>query len=162
MKKPPMSVVLAVLVNDNKVLLIKREKSYYKGLWSLPGGKIEKEEHISNAAIREIEEETGITSEFISHLGCVSEHLIVDGKIDQHFLLHVCHLMPKTTKILETPKTYEGKVEWFDLGKLEEMKPAIIPSDYLMIKKMLFEKEKNYYNCVIERCDNKHLLRMFE
>ena len=136
MKEVPLAVVLATLVHDNKILLIQREKGYYIGLWSLPGGKIEKNEHISEAAVREIEEESGIKSTFIEHLGSVSEHLVENNEIDQHFLLHICHLHPHTTIINNNPETFEGKYEWFDIEKLEEMKDKIIPSDYLMIKKL--------------------------
>ena len=84
-----MSVVVAALVINNKILLIKRVRGSYVGLWALPGGKIEKNEHLSQAATREILEESGIHSEFKEHLGFVSEHLVEDGEITQHFLLHL-------------------------------------------------------------------------
>jgi 8-oxo-dGTP diphosphatase len=161
-EKLPLGVVLATLVHDNKILLIRREKGYYIGLWSLLGGKIESNEHISEAAVREVREESGIHCEFIEHLGSVSEHLIENKEVEQHFLLHVCKLKPKTANMLVMPETYEGKLEWFELEKLDESKHLIIPSDYLMIKKMLLNKEKNYYNCIIERIGKDHILRKFE
>lgn len=47
---------------DKKQLLFcKRVKDPYKGKYNLVGGKIEKGETSSNAAYRELEEETGIT-----------------------------------------------------------------------------------------------------
>lgn len=44
-----------VLNNNNELLLI-----YRRGKWDLPKGKIEENESIKNAAVREVEEETGV------------------------------------------------------------------------------------------------------
>ncbi|WP_193336695.1 NUDIX hydrolase [Devosia beringensis] len=49
------------LVRDGKVLLIKRAYDPYKGLWTLPGGRLEPGESIEQCAIREIAEEIGVT-----------------------------------------------------------------------------------------------------
>lgn len=43
-----------------KILLIKREKDPSKGLWTFPGGRIEKDERIKDAIMRESKEETGL------------------------------------------------------------------------------------------------------
>ena len=45
---------------DRSVLLVKRARPPFAGLWSLPGGKTEGEEGPREAARRELEEETGI------------------------------------------------------------------------------------------------------
>ena len=84
----------------------------------MPGGKIEKNEHLSRAAIREIQEEAGINTKFKSHLGFVSEHLIENNQIQKHFLLHVCELIQKTTEI---KNNQEGNLKWFNLDELEKM-----------------------------------------
>lgn len=159
MKELPLSIVIAALIKDNKLLLIKRVKGDYIGLLGLPGGKIEKGEHPSEAAVREINEESGIESDFKEHLGFVSEHLIEGGEVAQHFLLHICELLPKTSDILNDQ---EGKLEWFDLDKLLDMKDKIIPSDFLMIEKLIKNREKGYFNCVIEKIGDEHHLRKFE
>ena len=65
----PLPVAIAALIHDNKILLIKRIKGNYVGYWSLPGGKIEKQEHVSEAAVREIAEELGEESEVMRFLG---------------------------------------------------------------------------------------------
>jgi len=49
------------LVRDGKVLLIKRAHDPYKGLWTLPGGRLEPGETIEQCAIREVAEEIGVT-----------------------------------------------------------------------------------------------------
>lgn len=155
----PLPIVISALIKDNKILLIKRIRGYFVGLWALPGGKIEKNEHIQDAAIREILEESGIKTEFKNYLGIVSEHLVEEGIITQHFLLNLCELIPKTTDI----KTdVEGGLKWFDLSNLEKIKEKVIPSDFLMIEKIIKNKENNYYNSVIEKSGNKYILRKFE
>ena len=159
MQENPLSVVISALIKNNQILLIKRIRGDYIGLWGLPGGKIEKEEHLSEAAKREILEESGIESSFKNYLGFVSEHLIENGKILQHFLLHICELEPKTTEILNNS---EGKLDWFHLNHLSSFKEKIIPSDFLIIEKIVKNKEKKYYNCIIEKKGNIYLLKKFE
>ena len=51
----------ALVVKDNRVLMIKRGKSPSKGMWSIPGGRVELGETLQEAAEREVLEETGIT-----------------------------------------------------------------------------------------------------
>lgn len=46
-----------------KVLVVRRAKDPYRGFWSLPGGGIEAEESVLGAALREVEEETGLRVE---------------------------------------------------------------------------------------------------
>lgn len=48
---------------DRKVLLVKRGRAPFAGLWSLPGGRIEGDETPRQAACRELKEETGIEAE---------------------------------------------------------------------------------------------------
>lgn len=154
-----MSVAISALIHQNKILLIKRVRGDYVGLWGLPGGKIEKDEHLSEAAKREIFEESGIEAEFKNHLGFVSEHLIESGDIIEHFLLHICELHPKATDItIDT----EGKLDWFNLDEIESIKDQVIPSDFLMIEKIIKNKDKNYYNCIIEKSGENYILKKFE
>ena len=53
---------IAVL-NQNKVLLVRRGRAPFAGSWSLPGGKIEGAESPRDAARRELKEETGIEAD---------------------------------------------------------------------------------------------------
>ncbi|WP_414837811.1 NUDIX hydrolase [Candidatus Nanosalina sp. VS9-1] len=56
--------VAAVIVReDEKILFIKRGIEPGKGEWSLPAGFLELEESPSEAAVRELEEETGLKVE---------------------------------------------------------------------------------------------------
>ncbi len=155
----PLAVAIAALLQDGKILFIKRVKGSYIGFWGLPGGKIEKNEHVSDAAVREIFEETGIKSTFVSHLGFVSEHLKEENIVHQHFLLHLCELSPQTTTLIPGK---EGALQWFSLAELPAMKDKIIPSDYLMVERMVLRREKTYYNCVVEKRGEEHVIQRFD
>ena len=52
----------------DKVLMCKRSKNPYKGLYNLVGGKIEPNENSLASAYRELLEETGITNITLVHL----------------------------------------------------------------------------------------------
>lgn len=60
------NVILVCDKEDKKILMCKREKEPYKGKFNLVGGKVEENEEEFHAAYRELEEETGITSNDIT------------------------------------------------------------------------------------------------
>ena len=56
-------VLLTCAEHQLKVLLIRRGKPPYEGSWALPGGFVEPDEDLPEAAARELLEETGISME---------------------------------------------------------------------------------------------------
>ncbi len=54
-------VILVTRSSSPRILLIKRGKAPYKDHWALPGGFVDMDEDLPVAALRELEEETGIT-----------------------------------------------------------------------------------------------------
>jgi 8-oxo-dGTP diphosphatase len=60
MTERPELCVGAIAVSDDHILLIRRGRSPGKGLWSVPGGRVESGEAMAEAAVRELREETGI------------------------------------------------------------------------------------------------------
>lgn len=61
--KKQMLVSLGLVVNEDKILLTQRKGVPH--IWELPGGKVEFNEEPSNAAIREVKEETGYEVEVL-------------------------------------------------------------------------------------------------
>ena len=57
----PLPVAASVVLNDRReVLLVKRRREPHQGMWCLPMGFAELSETIAAAALRELEEETGV------------------------------------------------------------------------------------------------------
>jgi 8-oxo-dGTP diphosphatase len=59
----PAVTVDVILITSNpvhKILLIQRKNSPYKNTWAFPGGFLDMHEDLHTAALRELEEETGV------------------------------------------------------------------------------------------------------
>ena len=71
--------------------LIARTDRHGRLLWSLPKGHIEAGETAEQAAVREVEEETGIAGEILAELGTIDFWFVADGrrihKTVRHYLL---------------------------------------------------------------------------
>jgi 8-oxo-dGTP diphosphatase len=61
----PLPVVSAILEDSRSILLVKRDRPPSRGLWCLPTGFAEAGESIEQAALRELEEETGIKGKIV-------------------------------------------------------------------------------------------------
>ncbi len=61
-------VVFGLDDEDLKVLLIQRDLAPFKGRWALPGGFVQEDEGLADAARRELREETGLTQVFLEQL----------------------------------------------------------------------------------------------
>lgn len=62
----PLPVASSIVVNEEReVLLVKRLRDPYRDMWCLPIGFAEADEEVKDAALRELEEETGIQGEIV-------------------------------------------------------------------------------------------------
>jgi len=55
--------VSAIVVRDERVLLVRYAYGSRKGMWTLPGGYANHDETLDQAALRELQEEAGLTGE---------------------------------------------------------------------------------------------------
>ncbi len=85
-------------------------------LWSLPKGHIEEGETPEQAAIREVAEETGITSSIIKSLGVIDFWFMAGGKRIHKTVHHF--LFTEVSGVL-TPQVSEvDEVSWFPLSEI--------------------------------------------
>jgi len=84
----PITGVGAVIIENDRVLLIERGHEPLKGEWSLPGGALELGETIAEGVIREVHEETGLTVEPIAVVE-VFDRIVRDepGRVRYHYVL---------------------------------------------------------------------------
>lgn len=68
----PIPTIDAIIEKDRKIVLVKRNKQPFKGLWAIPGGHVDYGETVENATIREAEEETGLKIRLKEILGVYS------------------------------------------------------------------------------------------
>jgi 8-oxo-dGTP diphosphatase len=61
-------VIFSLRDGDLKVLLIRRASPPHKGKWAVPGGYVHHNESLNEAALRELEEETGLRDVYLEQL----------------------------------------------------------------------------------------------
>jgi 8-oxo-dGTP diphosphatase len=84
----PLVGVGAIIIEDGRVVLVKRAHPPLQAEWSIPGGMLEVGELVRDAAIREAREETGLTVEPGELLG-VYDRILRDPqqRVQYHYVL---------------------------------------------------------------------------
>ena len=59
--------------DSKEILLIRRAQEPFKGQWALPGGFVDKDESLERAAVRELEEETGVRRVRLEQFGAFGD-----------------------------------------------------------------------------------------
>jgi ADP-ribose pyrophosphatase YjhB (NUDIX family) len=85
-----------VVIDEERNLLVIQERHHRRRHYKLPGGALQPGEHIVDAVIREVEEETGVRTRFISLVCFRHWHGYRHGKSDIYF---VTRLRPLTREI---------------------------------------------------------------
>lgn len=132
--------VYGILINDEKILLIKKARGPYKGMYDLPGGGIEFGEKIEEALKREFIEETGIILDnisFVSSNECFSDYVNNQGEPRK---MHHVGLYYKVSATFESIKSdSDGQdslgAEFISLDDLDKI--TISPIAKPMIEKVL-------------------------
>ena len=79
----PQVVVGGIVIHDGALLMIKRANDPSKGLWTVPGGRVEPGEYLAEAVRREVQEETGVKVDVGELLGVLE--VIGEG---WHYVIH--------------------------------------------------------------------------
>ena len=120
--RPSVTVDIVVYGYDGgtqlKLLLIERGGDPYKGSWALPGGFVDLDEDLETAALRELEEETGVKDLFV-------EQLYTYGAVDRDprgRVISVAYF--SLVNLQDHPAVAASdatRAEWFALDELPEL-----------------------------------------
>lgn len=116
----PVAAVSALLVDGERVLLIRRQAEPNRGRWSFPGGTVELGETIRDAVVREVREETGLSVEPLEVVDAVDVLVPPNGPPDYHFVLIVFAARVRGG-VLE-PRSDAAEARWVpfaDLGTMD-------------------------------------------
>lgn len=113
----------AIIIQDSRVLLVKRNHPPIQGQWSIPGGVLEVGELVRDAVVREAREETGLVVEAGELLGVFDRILRhADGRVQYHYLLVDFLCRPVAGELCAASDAAD--VRWFTREELPELKLA--------------------------------------
>ena len=119
----PLVGVGAIIIDTERVLLVKRAHPPIQGQWSIPGGVLELGELVRDAAMREAREETGLVVEPGELLG-VYDRILRDPelRVQYHYLLVDFLCRPVGGELQAADDATE--VRWFKREELPALKLA--------------------------------------
>lgn len=110
-------VIFSLIAEELQVLLIRRKNPPFAGMWAIPGGFVHMDESLEEAAVRELEEETGVTNVYI-------EQLYTFGKPDRDPRTRVITVayfaLVPYTDIEHRPGDDAEATGWFPMNDLPE------------------------------------------
>lgn len=83
----PLVGVGAVVVDNGRVLLVRRGREPLKGQWSLPGGLVELGESLTAGVAREVLEETGLIVEPVELVELLDRIHHEDERVRYHYVI---------------------------------------------------------------------------
>jgi 8-oxo-dGTP diphosphatase len=119
----PLVGVGAIIIENARVVLVKRAHPPLQAEWSIPGGVLEVGELVREAAIREAREETGLTVEPGELLGVYDRVLRnADKRVQYHYVL-IDFLCRRVAGDLAAASD-ASEVRWFSRKELQLLKLA--------------------------------------
>jgi len=123
--------VNCLIENDGKILLVQEAVGKIRGLWSVPGGKVDEGESFAEAVLREVKEETDL--DVLS-----SEEIIIIQEEPDHTAKHIFKVKAKGTLKPQVGEILD--VQWFSLKEMREMKEKLRKPWVLEIAKEYFKQ----------------------
>ena len=132
----PLVGVGAIIIEDSRVLLVKRAHPPLQAEWSIPGGVLEVGELVREAAIREAREETGLTVETSDLLGVYDRILRNPAQRVQYHYVLIDFLCRRVAGDLSAASD-AAEVRWF---RREELPVLRLAEDTLDVISKGFQK----------------------
>jgi 8-oxo-dGTP diphosphatase len=119
----PLVGVGAIIIEESRVLLVKRAHPPLQAQWSIPGGVLEVGELVREAAVRETREETGLMVEPSDLLGVYDRILRTPEKRVQYHYVLIDFLCRRVGGELAAADD-AAEVRWFTHDELPRLKLA--------------------------------------
>ena len=117
----PIAAVIAVVVRGEKLLLVRRSHKPDAGRWGFPGGKIERGETVLAAALRELDEETGVAADAVEVLTAV-DVIRRERETLHHFVLIAVLCRWRAGEGVPASDAHE--TAWFDLAGIAALEKS--------------------------------------
>lgn len=127
--EPALFLNLVMIEKDDQVLIENRRKQDWPG-WTFPGGHVQVHESFVKAAVREVQEETGLT---ISHLDLAGLCQYEDGIGSQHKFRRVIYFYRTQHFTGQLRSSREGDVFWVPKKELKQRQLAGSLADFLRV-----------------------------
>ena len=112
--KRPQIAVGAIIVRDRELLMVRRANDPGKGLWSIPGGRVEGGEYLTEAVRREVKEETGLDVQVLDLVG------ILEVPGDPHYVIHD-YLAEPVDADAPSPSGDASEARWVPFDDVEKL-----------------------------------------
>ena len=133
MTTQPFGTAVILLNAQDEILVGKRKNAYKAGFYGLLGGRFKYNEPLLDAALREVEEETGLVLDELTYIGVVRETQEEYDFIHFIFATEIEKQQPQLTE----PDKCEGW-EWVPLDMLPE---KILPGHEAAVNLFLDESQ---------------------
>ena len=112
-------VVFTLRENRLQVLLIRRAGEPFSGSWALPGGFVQMNESLEEAALRELREETGVQEAYLEQLYTFGD----PGRDPRGRVVSVAYyaLIPVDARIRSEGGSDASQAGWFPVGELPQL-----------------------------------------
>lgn len=105
----------AIIIKDNKFLLLKRNTAVFKNYWNLPGGSVDKGETLKKAVKREVKEETNLSFKPMFFRSYIEDFKMFKWKAEVSFFYGNFKGKVKINK-------ESSKFGWYTLKQINKMK----------------------------------------
>lgn len=124
-------IISGALINDGKVLLVRRKEGQHQGQYELPGGKVEFTETPERTLVREYQEETGLLIDPFVPIS-TSSRVSEDGQTQYIRINYLVEYADDSHDIFLSPEHDEHL--WADLQQVDELFSQMEESVFLAAK----------------------------